>query len=118
MVVAQGDKLPLHYAAENGASLEVVNLLLGSDTGLASTSDKVPPAEPAHCPLFLTISRGTAAHTVLRLICATRCAPAQSGGLALHYAAAKGASLEVVTLLFEAYKAAATKGDQARLCSV
>ena len=50
VVVAQGDKLPLHYAAENGASLEVVNLLLGSDTGLASTSDKVPPAEPAHCP--------------------------------------------------------------------
>ena len=43
---------------------------------------------------------------------------AQSGGLALHYAAAKGASFEVVRLLFEAYKAAATKGDQARLCSV
>jgi len=43
---------------------------------------------------------------------------AQSGGLALHYAGAEGASLEVVTLLFEAYKAAATKGDQARLCSV
>ena len=42
VVVAQDDKLPLHYAAENGASLEVVNLLLGSDTGLASTSDKVP----------------------------------------------------------------------------
>ena len=43
---------------------------------------------------------------------------AQSGGLALHYAAAEGASFEVVRLLFEAYKAAATKGDQARLCSV
>ena len=42
MVVAQDEKLPLHYAAENGASLEVVKLLLGSDTGLASTSDKVP----------------------------------------------------------------------------
>ena len=42
VVVAQDDKLPLHYAAENGASLEVVKLLLESDTGLASTSDKVP----------------------------------------------------------------------------
>ena len=39
---AQYGKLPLHYAAESGASLEVVKLLLGSDTGLATTSDKVP----------------------------------------------------------------------------
>ena len=40
--VAQDGKLPLHYAAENGASLEVVNLLLGSDTGLATKPDQVP----------------------------------------------------------------------------
>ena len=39
--VAQGGKLPLHYAAENGTSLEVVKLLLKANPEAARNRDKV-----------------------------------------------------------------------------
>ena len=38
---AQGGKLPLHYAAENGTSLEVVKLLLKANPEAARNRDKV-----------------------------------------------------------------------------
>ena len=63
--------------------------------------------------LFPSPSRGLL-HTTLSLR-HMRHTP-QSGSLPLHYAAAKGALVEVVTLLLEAHKSAAAEGDQARLC--
>ena len=63
--------------------------------------------------LFPSPSRGLL-HTTLSLRHMRR--TPQSGGLPLHYAAAGGASVEVITFLLEAYKDAAFKEDQARLC--
>ena len=60
---------------------------------------------------FPSPSRGLL-HTTLSLRHMRR--TPQSGGLPLHYAAAGGASVEVITFLLEAYKDAAAKGDKVR----
>jgi len=46
---AQGGKLPLHYAAENGTSLEVVKLLLKANPEAARERDKVYRSAASMC---------------------------------------------------------------------
>ena len=71
----QDRRLPLHYAAEKGATLEVVKLLLGSESNAAATAtaaDKVrrsanttaraataprPPCAP-YAPSLATLAAG------------------------------------------------------------
>jgi len=50
---AQGGKLPLHYAAAKGTSLEVVKLLLDANPETAASADKArhrvrAPQRPSH----------------------------------------------------------------------
>ena len=50
--VAQDGRLPLHYATERGATLEVVKLLLGPESNGAATAatDKVRRSDHATTP--------------------------------------------------------------------
>ena len=48
---AEQGKLPLHYAAEASASLEVMTLLLEADSNAAAAADKArAAARPLHVP--------------------------------------------------------------------
>ena len=123
---AKGGQLPLHYAAKEGASLNVVKLLLKANPGAATAVDGArcsaqavlrihisPPTLPPHRRvrhLSRDLVQSPSDTTILH-----RTPRTQVGELPLHCAvASKGAPFDVVKLLLEANPEAAAVVAQAR----
>lgn len=107
--------MSLHYAAAEGASLEVMTLLLRADRDAPGKADNVRRC--THTPSRMQAHTLPHACTLLpeppRLCTANR-HRTQSKKRPLHHAAMNGAPLVVMKLLLDANSEAAAATDQAR----
>ena len=117
---AQAGRLPLHYAVEKGAPLDVVTLLFEAHReAVAVEDDARRTPQPCHTPprrRWCGRTPGPASRSAVSAQ-GSPSAPvrsAQGGKLPLHYAADKGAPAEVVTLLLKANEKAVAVEDKAR----
>ena len=98
---AQRGRLPLHEAAANQASAEVVKLLLVAG---AQTKDTVRCPASHHDTIYLDMPSHIPS-----------CLPAQDGWQPLHFAAKQQASEAVVRMLLKDHPHAAATGSNVRL---
>ena len=115
---SQDGKQPLHYAVAKGVPLDVTELLLEANPKAATSKDKArssahtaPPTAAA--PFAPSCFSPVSSRNPPRNTAVLRHAPRTQGGkLPLHYAAAKGAPLDVMKLLLDANLEATTSRDE------
>ena len=114
--------MALHYAAEQGASLDVMKLLLNANPEADAAADKARSS--AHIPCRPRCGRSCVCSCFSPFVLfpvdpqhpmlAPRASYAQDGRLPLHHAAVKGAPFDVMKLLLDANREAATAADKVR----
>ena len=108
--VSQDGKLPLHYAAAKGASLEVMSLLLDANRDAPGIKDNVRRCTHTPC---MPLARCYPTYEYIEAVCALRTAMHTQGmKLSLHHAAVNGAPFDVMKLLLDANSEAVHAADK------